>query len=605
MKGILAGSRPAGQRNRLARQPARHRRRGQPGRRHQRRPRASRVAAASGSRVYDGVGAILGRRRQRPLPAWTTRPRQRTPDPGLPVQAGLRGIAPAAQAGDRGRRQLQRRLPSPASSTPPGHVNCHAGYELVHRQPGRGPEPAPQALRPPVDGPRLGQGRRDRAFHRPATSATCWAGWAAPGGSGLTDQLPGRLERVRQWHATRRGSPAAAGPERARLPRGAARRGGLRRPGRLALRRRRHHPDPGHARRLRLPDRHRRARHPLRLAVVALRRHPAPDSPCGPASWAAMDAGAQPGCTGAVRPGHGPRRRPRLRGRPADRLPGVARPRRHAAGPAVREPRPGDGRPALVGQLPGQRDDLGHRPAHPVRCPAAAGQPARLEVHQLGQRIPAAQPGPDGPTSAWCAPGRRGTAWSTIIEATTATATQRAVFHVTGGITWPAGSCTCGPATSTPTAAARPSGSPASPPSARPVRPVHPGHPARLGLLPDHHQRPGPRHRVGPPGAVPAAPPDREPGQRSRAWVGRRRAGLPRRPARRLRAGPLPGPRRRRPDLHRAGGGGHARVLALRRVPRRRRVIPTPSSARPTGPTTGQHRRAPARRAAPPGSSAG
>ena len=29
--------------------------------------------------------------------------------------------------------------------------------------------------------------------------------------------------------------------------------------------------------------------------------------------------------------------------------------------------------------------------------------------------------------------GRRGTAWSTIIEATTATATQRAAFHVTGG----------------------------------------------------------------------------------------------------------------------------------------------------------------------------
>ena len=51
------------------------------------------------------------------------------PDPGLPVQAGLRGIAAAPQAGDRGDANSSDGCRAEHRAHP-GHVNCNAGYEL-------------------------------------------------------------------------------------------------------------------------------------------------------------------------------------------------------------------------------------------------------------------------------------------------------------------------------------------------------------------------------------------------------------------------------------------------------------------------------------------
>ncbi len=137
--------------------------------------------------------------------------------------------------------------------------------------------------------------------------------------------------------------------------------------------------------------------YPTGVAGPATRCYaPAAAIASGQPLWAselgAMDAGAQPGCVQPCAPAMD---RAVVRGyldARLDRVPGVAGPRRHAARAAVREPRPGHRGPALVRALPGERDDLGHRTAHPGRLAALAGQPGRLAVPGLGQRVPAGRP---------------------------------------------------------------------------------------------------------------------------------------------------------------------------------------------------------------------
>ena len=132
----------------------------------------------------------------------------------------------------------------------------------------------------------------------------------------------------------------------------------------------------------------------------------------------------------AVRARDGPRRGPRLPGRQAHRLPGVAGHRQHAARSAVREPRPGHRGPALVR-------------AYRVNAMTWA-------IAQFTQVVWPPWPGNPGgwryldPASGFLQGDRAdgsyvtlvrhgGTDWSMIIEATTATAPQQVSVRVTGG----------------------------------------------------------------------------------------------------------------------------------------------------------------------------
>ena len=460
------------------------------------------VAAASGSRVYDGVGAILGGGgNARYLLDYPARQRSQILDylfkPGYGASLQLLKLEIGGDANSSDGSE-------PSVEHSAGHVNCHAGYELSIASRAVALNPQLKLYGLQWTAPRLVKARRGRAFHRPRHQLPAELAGLRPAAR-PDHQLPGWLERDRQWHKRGVVPPAPAGPQRARLPKGPAHRGGLLRQRRLALRPRHHHPDPGHARCLRLPDRHRRPGYPVRVTVVDGPAH----GPEAVGQRAGRDGrGRAAGLHGAVRPGHGPRRCPRLRGRPADRLPGVAGHRRHAAGPAVREPRPRDSRPAVGGQLPGQRDDLGHRPADAVR--PAPDRLDSLALHQSGQRVPPAQPGrrffrqpgprlrsaghglehhhrghhrhrdPAGglPRHRWRSPGRPGRA----------RVGQQPVHQ-----------------------RVRRPGPVVRPPAQHPavaVRPLHPDHLAGLGVLADHHERPGPRPGCGPGRRAAAAAPD-------------------------------------------------------------------------------------------------
>ena len=197
--------------------------------------------------------------------------------------------------------------------------------------------------------------------------------------------------------------------------------------------------------------------------------------------------------------------------------------------------------------------------------------------------------------------GGPASAWSTMIEATTATTTQRASFHITGGrlarATVHVWASNFDPSTD----------GPGQWFVRQPV--IHPNKYGRFSLV----IRPGwvyslttttgqGKGTAASARLVSAPAADREPGQRCQGRLGRRRAGLPRRRAGCLRAGPLRGPRPRRPDMHRAGGREHARVLAHRRVPhqaalslrrdRRRRLGQLPGQRRCAAAQPAQLRRA-------------
>ena len=207
-------------------------------------------------------------------------------------------------------------------------MNCLAGYEF-------GIAKAAVAARTPASGctgssgrPPLGPARRRPPLHA-ATSSTCWTGWAAPGGRacGSASSAAGTSPTPA---ATRSGGS------------GCVRRWTSTDTARCGCRRRLDGPDGWHY----VGD----------PAIAVLGAHgvcgtetasaglarPAPRrgrstgaSPRQPAhvgQRAGRDVGRrhkrmQP----ALRAGHRPRSDPRLRRRPADRLPGVARARRHAA----------------------------------------------------------------------------------------------------------------------------------------------------------------------------------------------------------------------------------------------------------------------------------
>ncbi len=129
------------------------------------------VNGSGGDRVYDGVGAILGGGRQRPLPRGLPGGAAGA-DHGLPVRARLRGVPPAAEAGDRRGRELLAPGPSRASSTSQGDINCGAGWEFDDRQAGRRAQPEPAAVRAAVGGPGLGRARNGQRSSPAPTSST-------------------------------------------------------------------------------------------------------------------------------------------------------------------------------------------------------------------------------------------------------------------------------------------------------------------------------------------------------------------------------------------------------------------------------------------------
>ena len=85
------------------------------------------------------------------------------------------------------------------------------------------------------------------------------------------------------------------------------------------------------------------------------------------------------------RRGHGPRRQPGLPRRADDRDDQLAGRGRDLPGPAVQHRRADRGQPALVRRVHGRQATVGHRADHPVHR-------AGLDLHQLGQRLPAGQP---------------------------------------------------------------------------------------------------------------------------------------------------------------------------------------------------------------------
>ena len=114
------------------------------------------INGTSGGRVFDGVGAISGGGGNSRLLIDYPEPPAR-PDPGLPVQAGLRRRA------CRSSRWRSAATPTPPSGAEPSHehtrgdVNCNRGYEwwLMEQAKARNPNIK-------LVGPGLGRARLDR-----------------------------------------------------------------------------------------------------------------------------------------------------------------------------------------------------------------------------------------------------------------------------------------------------------------------------------------------------------------------------------------------------------------------------------------------------------
>ena len=190
------------------------------------------VDGGQGGRTFDGIGAISGgggnSRLLTDYPA-----AQQSADPGLPVQARLRREPAAAEAGDRRRRQLHRRLRA-VDRAHPGHGQLQRRLRVLAGRAGQGPQPQHQAVRAGLG--RAGLDQRRLLVHRHDQLPDLLAGLrqaARP-----EHQLPRRLERTRPRRRLVR--PAALGAEHRRLHRRADRR----RRQRLG-RRRRHGEQPG------------------------------------------------------------------------------------------------------------------------------------------------------------------------------------------------------------------------------------------------------------------------------------------------------------------------------------------------------------------------